>query len=100
MIIESVCNALLSLITLFNEQLLGENLMEIALWVLIGIVTYFGIVITQHLRSINGKLNGLRGLLSSDGPDPEFTSYCRMAAGSLSAIKSLLDQVIDHKNKH
>lgn len=66
--------------------------MEIALWVLVVIIGYFGFVIAQLLRSIDGKLNGLRGLLSSDGPDPFNTSYQRMAAGSLSAIKTLLDQ--------
>ena len=74
--------------------------MEIALWVLVEIVSYFGIVIAQLLRSIDGKLNGLHGLLSSDGPDPGFTSYSRMAAGSLSAIKTLLDQEIDRQNSH
>lgn len=50
--------------------------------------------------SIDGKFNGLRGLLSSDGPDPSFTSYSRMTAGSLSAIKTLLDQEIERKNRH
>lgn len=71
--------------------------MEIAVWVLIGLVAYFGLAITQSLRSIDGKLNGLRGLLSSDGPDPGFTSYQRMTAGSLSAIKAILDQEVERR---
>jgi hypothetical protein len=74
--------------------------MEMALWVLVAVIGYFGFAITQLLRSIDGKLNGLRGLLSSDGPDPGFTSYQRMTAGSLSAIKTLLDQEIDRQNRH
>ena len=74
--------------------------MEIALWILVAIVCYFGFVISQLLRSIDGKLNGLYGLLSSDGPDPGFTSYSRMAAGSLSAIKNLVDQEIERKNRN
>lgn len=74
--------------------------MEIALWVLVAIVGYFSFVIAQLLRSIDGKLNGLRGLLSSEGPDPGNTSYQRMAAGSLSAIKTLLDQDIDRQTRH
>ena len=73
--------------------------MEIALWILIGAVVYFGFVIAQLLRSIDGKLNGLRGLISSDGPDPGFTSYSRMTAGSLSAIKALLEQEINRQNR-
>ena len=71
--------------------------MEIALWILVATVAYFGFAITQTLRSIDGKLTGLRGLLSSDGPDPGFTSYQRMTAGSLSSIKTILDQEVERR---
>ena len=66
--------------------------METALWILVFVVAYFGYAIANLLRSIDGKLNGIRGQLSSDGPDPGFTSYLRMSAGSLSAIKAVLDE--------
>lgn len=66
--------------------------METASWVLVGLVGLLGFVIDSRLRSIEGRLNGLYGLLSTDGPDPGFTSYQRLSAGYLSAIKAMLEQ--------
>lgn len=66
--------------------------MEIAIWVLVGVVGLVGFTISSQLKSIEGKLNGIRGLLTSDGPDPGLTNYQRMTAGYLSAIQKLIEQ--------
>lgn len=73
--------------------------MEIAIWVLGAIVIYFAPIIVSLLRSIDGKLKLLCGLSSTDGPDPGFTSYQRISAGNLSAIKTMLEQEINRRNR-
>lgn len=67
--------------------------METALWVLVAAVIFIGYAIINLLRSIDGKLNGLKGLLSTDGPDPGFTSYLRLTANYLSTIKTTLEAI-------
>jgi hypothetical protein len=69
--------------------------METAIWVLVGMVGFVGFAISNQLKSIEGKLNGIRGLLSSDGPDPGFTSYQRMSAGSLSTLHKLIERKLE-----
>ena len=64
--------------------------METALWVLVVLVAFIGYAIYIQLKVIEGKLNGIRGLLSSDGPDPGDTSYLRMSAASLYKIQQLI----------
>lgn len=71
--------------------------METALWILVGVVAILGLRILQTLSSIEGRLTGLSGLLSSDGPDPGFTSYQRRVAGSAGAIVSILEKELNRQ---
>lgn len=73
--------------------------MELAIWVLSGLVALIGFAISNQLKDIQGRLNGLRGLISSDGPDPGFTSYLRMSAGHLSAIQSFIKEEIERRDR-
>lgn len=71
--------------------------METAIWVLVGVVAFFGYAIFNQLKSIEGRLIGIRGLLSSDGPDPEYTSYQRKSAVSLSVIQKLVEKQLGER---
>lgn len=70
-----------------------EALALLALWLLV-LIAFAGVrIISWRLEEIVGRLNGIRGLLSSDGPDPDNTSWGRKNVELVYSVKALLEEV-------
>ncbi len=70
--------------------------MELAIWILVGLVFLIGGTISNQLYNIKGELNAIRVLLNNGNPDHRLIDYIQISTSSLSAINNLLQKKNDN----